>query len=789
MWQVLIRKGLADIRSRPLETLTLVLVAMAASATLMLALLVHRSTRDSYEGFIEDANAGHAWFFSDPQSLAEISRMPSVVEYNEPLPALDGGRSLSTPVPYLLSFFAIDDSPPEVSFGVLTAGRWPSEDSDSDAVIDRGMASEAGLDIGDHFTVSARGGTAELQVVGLVIPTSRTPYPIDQYVRVFVSSSTLNLLAGGTPPYYAMGVRIQQPLRVDEFVSAVKEARGTQEGIGIRTWTRIRDTIADEQSEVPILLGVFSAFVLVAAILVVTNTVAARVLSYGREIAVLKTCGMTPLQIGALLTGQLVVLATLAAAAGVAVGQLMVPAVLGNLRETIGMAAHGTVDPGILLIPVGAVAGVVLVGCLLPAAAAARIRVAASLTGHGAGLSRRRGIPLPGFLERKGSPALAGIRDIFSSRMRAWLTVAVVAVAVATAVASLTLRESFEYILEEPQVIGALPVDFMIEPLDNASSATGDAATKGRITEAELTGLLAGRDDIDARVNRVYFAADVADIPVDVYAVGGDVERIGYRLVEGRLFQAPNEAIVGLGLATDLDLHPGDTLPFVPRGQDDHEYELQVAGVYVEDSNQGRAFSFDLENLRSDDGVLPVGTFAVRMNDGVDLDSAAAQLVAASGGRVVVRSIPQMLNREVSEVRDNMMPALNGLMFLMAVLALISLGGTLVKSVQERTREIGVLKTVGYTPGEIVRSVVSGAIGVSIVGAVIGAPLGWLFVRVMTQTPFADQGYDPGAIVQVPGAGWIAAMIVGIVFIAVVASAIPGRQAAMLRVAEAIRHE
>ncbi len=55
------------------------------------------------------------------------------------------------------------------------------------------------------------------------------------------------------------------------------------------------------------------------------------------------------------------------------------------------------------------------------------------------------------------------------------------------------------------------------------------------------------------------------------------------------------------------------------------------------------------------------------------------------------------------------MPALNGLMGLMAVLALVSLGGTLVKSVQERRREIAILKTVGYTPGQIVRSVVSGA--------------------------------------------------------------------------------
>ena len=544
MWHVLIRKGLADIKSRPLETLTLTIVAAAASATLMLALLVNRSTRDSYEGFIEDAGAGHAWFFSGVSRLAEISRMPSVVEYSEPLPALDGSRSLSTSVPYRLSFFAVEDSPPEISFGVLTDGRWPASAGGLEAVIDRGMASEAGLEIGDDITVSAQGGTAELSVVGLVIPTSRPPYPIAEYVRVFVSTVTLEQLAGGAAPYHALGVRLEEPHDVAEFVSSVRDAYGPDAGIGIRTWIGIRDTIAEEQSEVWVLLGVFSFFVLVAAILVVTNTVAARVLSYGKEIAVLKAFGMTPVQIGALLVGQIGVLAGLAAATGVAVGQLMVPSVLGNLRETIGIAARGTVDPATLLIPIGAVAGVIVVGSLLPAVAAGRVSVVSSLTGHDSGLSGKRGFPLLRLLGQTQSPILIGIRDLFSSRMRAWLTIGAVAVASATVVASFTMRESFDYIFEEPQVIGVLPIDFMVEPLEIAASETGDGAETGRITEAELTALLAERDDVDAHVNRVSFGADVGDIRVEVFAVGGDIDRIGYGLVDGRLFENNDEAIV-----------------------------------------------------------------------------------------------------------------------------------------------------------------------------------------------------------------------------------------------------
>ena len=43
---------------------------------------------------------------------------------------------------------------------------------------------------------------------------------------------------------------------------------------------------------------------------------------------------------------------------------------------------------------------------------------------------------------------------------------------------------------------------------------------------------------------------------------------------------------------------------------------------------------------------------------------------------------------------------------------------------------------------------------VSVLGAVIGAPLGWVFVRLMLEGPFTEQGYATGDIVQIPGGIW-----------------------------------
>ena len=56
-------------------------------------------------------------------------------------------------------------------------------------------------------------------------------------------------------------------------------------------------------------------------------------------------------------------------------------------------------------------------------------------------------------------------------------------------------------------------------------------------------------------------------------------------------------------------------------------------------------------------------------------------------------------------------------------------------SVRERVREVGVLKTLGYTPGIILGVILGEAVAISFIGGLIGCGLAELLCRVVRHGP------------------------------------------------------
>lgn len=784
MWRTLIRKTLADFKSRWLESLMIAIVAAVASATMMLAFAVNSSVKESYISFIEGAEAGHAWFFTNDFDVHnEIAALPEVTSTSQLIPALDQGTAISTSVPYDISFFGHVPDMDGMSFGVLTEGRWPVNGTEMEAVLDRGMAEEAELSTGDTLTVRATSGTVELRVVGLAIPTSRPPYPVADYVRVFVTPAAVAQLSSGVVSYRAMGVRIENPDEINAFMEKTKTLIG-ERNAGYRSWIEIRDIIAEEESETWVIMGVFSFFVMIAGILIVANTLAGRVTTFGREFALMKTVGAGPMQVVTMMVAQVAFIAVTSSAIGVLVARPYVGDLLGSLRRVIGNSVDANITLNAILFPIVTVTAVVVVGSLLPALAAGRIKVAQAFAGRGIMSSGTNGPLTRRLVGVSASPIRMGIGDLLNSPVRMWLTVAAVALAVAVVFSALTLRTTFDQIIEEPQTIGVPPIDFSIEAVEIGEPGKDRTS----INEAELTVILSEHEDVEAFVHRYYFGAEVEGIRIDTFAVGGDIESIGYLLIDGRVFQENGEAMVGLGLARDLGLSVGDTFEFVPDDSDE-TFDLEVSGIYVEDSNQGRGISIPIEPLRAGSSSFPVGTFVVRMREGTDLDRVPQELIDAAGGRIVVRDIAQLLDREVGEVRDKLMPALNALTVLMVILALVSLTGTLARSVQERRQGTAILRAVGFTPAQMMLSVVAGAIAVGVLGGLIGAPIGWAFDYALLSGPFTEQGYSIPHIIATPGPGWIALVVAGSIGVAVIAAAVPGWKAATSGISDGMRQE
>lgn len=126
-------------------------------------------------------------------------------------------------------------------------------------------------------------------------------------------------------------------------------------------------------------------------------------------------------------------------------------------------------------------------------------------------------------------------------------------------------------------------------------------------------------------------------------------------------------------------------------------------------------------------------------------------------------------------------------------LAVSSLGivNTMVMSILERTREIGVMKAIGASDGDIRRIFLVEASAIGVLGGVAGLALGWLVARAINigaNIYIERQGGDAGNLFSFPlwlvlGAlafSWLVSLIAG---------SFPARRAARLNPIQALRHD
>lgn len=125
-----------------------------------------------------------------------------------------------------------------------------------------------------------------------------------------------------------------------------------------------------------------------------------------------------------------------------------------------------------------------------------------------------------------------------------------------------------------------------------------------------------------------------------------------------------------------------------------------------------------------------------------------------------------------------------GLLALAVIIAVFGIANTLSLSVYERTRELGLLRAVGATRGQVrsmIRweSVITALLG-AVQGIVVGCVLGWAVVLALR-----DQGFQEFTLPLTT----LAFVLVIAIVCGVVASARPARRAARLDVLEAIHSE
>jgi putative ABC transport system permease protein len=127
---------------------------------------------------------------------------------------------------------------------------------------------------------------------------------------------------------------------------------------------------------------------------------------------------------------------------------------------------------------------------------------------------------------------------------------------------------------------------------------------------------------------------------------------------------------------------------------------------------------------------------------------------------------------------------LNILYVLLALSVLVSLFGivnTLVLTVFERTRELGMLRAIGMTRRQVRRMIRHESVITSLIGAVIGIILGLLLAALLIGRIAEITFYAPFA--------QLAIFVVAAIIVGIVAAIFPARRAARLNPLEALQYE
>jgi putative ABC transport system permease protein len=108
---------------------------------------------------------------------------------------------------------------------------------------------------------------------------------------------------------------------------------------------------------------------------------------------------------------------------------------------------------------------------------------------------------------------------------------------------------------------------------------------------------------------------------------------------------------------------------------------------------------------------------------------------------------------------------------------------TMAMSIRERTREVAVLKTLGFTRRGVLGLFVSEAVALALAGGLLGASLGWLMVYGLTHSPQFFSFFP----MKVTPAIWIAALLTSAV-VGLLSSAIPSYHASQVNIVDGLRH-
>ncbi len=735
--------------------------------------------------------------------------------------------------------FGIDTRPEYAVFNPLKLleGRWPA--SDGEVVVDAGVADREGFAVGDPIEISTLRPKRQFEVVG--IAQYGEVRSLGTVTFVVFDVSTAQSLFERKGQYDAISVAAKEGVTPEQLLGDVEAILppGAQATTGAQEAQDAKDEISQFTRFIRYFLLAFAGIALFVGSFVIFNTLSITVAQRTREFATLRTLGASRRQVRGSVLLEALVIGLLASVVGLFLGLALAKG-LESLFRALDLelpVADTVFATRTIVVSLLVGTAITVVAGLFPAIRATRVPPIAAV---------REGATLPHGRLARFTPAIAlavialalaalgysmfvddvgtatrllaiagGVLGLFigvamiSSRLVRPLAaiVGLPARTVGGAAGALARRNAVRNPGRTAATAAALMIGIalvaFVATLANGMKASNRDAIEDQIvadfivtSQDGYTPFVAAAGDEVASAPSAEVVTSVRSEVADIGGNDGYLTGVDPALItEGYAFDwkagsddalgllEQGGAIVDENFADDHGLAVGDALPI--RTGDGSSLDTEIVAIYTPPPFYPLLGSASIDIAAFDRLVQrPRNQYTFVNVPGDPTAATKEELEAAVAGfpdaRVQTRD--EWVEKEDREF-DQFLTMLYVLLALSVIISLFGMVNTLVLSVFERTRELGMLRAVGMTRRQARRMIRHESVITALIGAALGLPLGIFLAALVTR---ALGEFEVRFEVPVGQLLFLAALAVVVGLFAAIA---PARRAARLNPLEALHYE
>ena len=680
-----------------------------------------------------------------------------------------------------------------------------------EVVIDKATSDGTGYRVGDEVTVQSARGSRAMTVVGIARFGS-VDSPAGVSFVLFDPETALELVGNGNGMIDNIGVVAEE----GQDIAALRDSIALAVGPSVEALTgpelteENRATAAHNLTYVRTFVLVFALISVAVGAFVIYTSFSFIVARQQKQVAVLRALGAGRAQVLAAITAEALVVGLLASAAGYALGVGLAQVLTGLLVQ--GADVRVAVLPGSAAIALGVGTIATMGSAFFPALRAARVPPVAVMRDVTVDMSYRspRRVLAGVLLGAPGAYALA--RGVLEQDVR-WGGAGALAVFLAAIVLGPVLARPASVTLGSPLPL-ARGIIGRLAQQNAARNAKRTASTASAVMVGlgVVTLVLVADASIRASVDELVDSQFRGDLVIDggaAFGVGGlppevatqvaalpEVAaatgiRFGFAVIDGETATVGGLDGAAADALLDVDVTEGDLATLGLDGMAVLDDVAEEHGWRLGDQVDVSFTDTGIRTLRvaaivdagelTGDFLLDTQAFAanfpqtsdvqvwVRLADGVSVDDAtpAVEQVLAAYPAAELQDVAAYKESTAAQF-DPVLVLVNVLLALTVLVAMVGIVNTMILSIVERQREIGLVRAVGGLRSQVRATVRWEALLISTFGlaAAVGAGigLGWVLVRSL-----ADQGFSAFAV---PGPQ-LAVVSAGMLVLTLLASLIP----------------